>query len=49
MRMKFSNNLCSSINKVILNFQDFILEHYSEDGNEYEDVIKEFMNMRQVK
>ncbi|XP_065200233.1 rhophilin-2 isoform X2 [Planococcus citri] len=29
-------------------FKDFILEHYSEDGNEYEDVIKEFMNMRQA-
>lgn len=29
-------------------FKDFILEHYSEDGNDYENEISEFMNMRQA-
>jgi hypothetical protein len=28
--------------------QDFILEHYSEDGSQYEDSIAEFMDIRQV-
>jgi len=28
--------------------QDFILEHYSEDGSHYEDAIAEFMDIRQV-
>nr|CAD7461342.1 unnamed protein product [Timema tahoe] len=28
-------------------FQDFILEHYSEDGSQYEDPIAEFMDTRQ--
>lgn len=29
-------------------FKDFILEHYSEDGSNYEDAISEFMDMRQA-
>ncbi|XP_046385024.1 rhophilin-2 [Ischnura elegans] len=29
-------------------FKDFILEHYSEDGNAYEDAISEFMDIRQA-
>lgn len=29
-------------------FQDFILEHYSEEGSLYEDAIAQFMDMRQV-
>lgn len=29
-------------------FKDFILEHYSEDGNLYEDIICELMDLRQV-
>nr|CAD7585520.1 unnamed protein product [Timema genevievae] len=29
-------------------FQDFILEHYSEDGSQYEDPIAEFMDTRQA-
>ncbi|XP_072152446.1 rhophilin-2-like [Bemisia tabaci] len=29
-------------------FKDFILEHYSEDGTNYEAVIVEFMEMRQA-
>lgn len=28
--------------------QDFILEHYSEDGNSYEDEIADLMDLRQV-
>jgi len=28
--------------------QDFILEHYSEDGNKYENAIAEFTDIRQV-
>lgn len=28
--------------------QDFILEHYSEDGNNYEDEIADLMDLRQV-
>jgi hypothetical protein len=28
--------------------QDFILEHYSEDGSQYEDSIAEFMDIRQA-
>lgn len=30
-------------------FKDFILEHYSEDANEYEDAIADFMDTRQVR
>lgn len=29
-------------------FQDFILEHYSEDGTEYENEIADLMDLRQV-
>lgn len=29
-------------------FKDFILEHYSEDANLYDDVISDFMDSRQV-
>jgi hypothetical protein len=29
-------------------FKDFILEHYSEDGLEYENAIAEFMDIRQA-
>lgn len=29
-------------------FKDFILEHYSEDGNRYEEVISELMDLRQA-
>lgn len=29
-------------------FQDFILEHYSEDSSEYEDEIADLMDLRQV-
>lgn len=29
-------------------WQDFILEHYSEDGNSYEDEIADLMDLRQV-
>ncbi|XP_059089008.1 rhophilin-2-A-like isoform X2 [Tigriopus californicus] len=29
-------------------FKDFILEHYSEDGHEYENAIAEFMDVRQA-
>lgn len=29
-------------------FKDFILEHYSEDGSQYEEVISELMDLRQV-
>ena len=29
-------------------FQDFILEHYSEDGADYENAIAEFMDIRQA-
>lgn len=29
-------------------FQDFILEHYSEDGNNFDDAILSFMELRQV-
>ena len=29
-------------------FKDFILEHYSEDGAEYENAIAEFMDIRQA-
>lgn len=29
-------------------FKDFILEHYSEEGANYEDVIAEFMDIRQA-
>lgn len=29
-------------------FKDFILEHYSEDGSEYENAIAEFMDIRQA-
>lgn len=29
-------------------FKDFILEHYSEDANQYEDAIADFMDTRQV-
>lgn len=28
--------------------QDFILQHYSEDGNSYEDEIADLMDLRQV-
>lgn len=28
--------------------QDFILEHYSEDGNSYEEEIADLMDLRQV-
>lgn len=30
-------------------FKDFILEHYSEDGALYDDVISEIMDLRQVR
>ena len=30
-------------------FKDFILEHYSEDGNDYEDEIADLMDLRQVR
>lgn len=30
-------------------FKDFILEHYSEDANQYENAIADFMDTRQVK
>lgn len=30
-------------------FKDFILEHYSEDANKYENAIADFMDTRQVK
>jgi hypothetical protein len=29
-------------------FKDFILEHYSEDGTDYENAIAEFMDIRQA-
>jgi len=29
--------------------QDFILEHYSEDGNDYEEEIADLMDLRQVR
>lgn len=29
-------------------FKDFILEHYSEDGHDYENAIAEFMDVRQA-
>jgi hypothetical protein len=29
-------------------FKDFILEHYSEDGADYENAIAEFMDIRQA-
>ncbi len=29
-------------------FKDFVAEHYSEDGVDYEDAIAEFMDIRQV-
>lgn len=29
--------------------QDFILQHYSEDGNAYEDEIADLMDLRQVR
>lgn len=29
-------------------WQDFILEHYSEDGNSFEDEIADLMDLRQV-
>lgn len=29
-------------------FKDFILEHYSEDANKYENAIADFMDTRQV-
>lgn len=29
-------------------FKDFILEHYSEDANQYENAIADFMDTRQV-
>ncbi|CAL8246130.1 unnamed protein product [Lota lota] len=29
-------------------FKDFILEHYSEDGNDYEDAIADLMDLRQA-
>lgn len=29
--------------------QDFILEHYSEDGSSYEDEIADLMDLRQVR
>ena len=32
----------------LLLFQDFILEHYSEDGADYENAIAEFMDIRQA-
>lgn len=30
-------------------FKDFILEHYSEDANQYENAIADFMDTRQVR
>lgn len=32
----------------VLFLQDFILEHYSEDGENYEEAIAELMETRQV-
>lgn len=29
-------------------FKDFILEHYSEDAQQYDDAIADFMDTRQV-
>ena len=29
-------------------FKDFVLEHYSEDADEYENAIAEFMDIRQA-
>lgn len=30
-------------------FKDFVLEHYSEDANKYENAIADFMDTRQVR
>lgn len=38
----------SNIKLLCLCCQDFILEHYSEDGNNYEDEIADLMDLRQV-
>lgn len=37
-----------SLKKKKIDFQDFILEHYSEDGSEYENEIADLMDLRQV-
>lgn len=37
-----------TVDKFMLWLQDFILEHYSEDGIQYEDSIAEFMDIRQA-
>lgn len=37
-----------SFNCIFLYFQDFILEHYSEDGTQYEKEIQELCDLRQV-
>ena len=29
-------------------FRDFVLEHYSEEPEEYDDAVAEFMDVRQV-
>lgn len=46
-RVKMLENAFSVAN-LVLKLQDFILEHYSEDGSQYEDSIAEFMDIRQV-
>lgn len=37
-----------TVDHFLLKLQDFILEHYSEDGSQYEDSIAEFMDIRQA-
>lgn len=49
--MALLNELIELLNELIIwgfIFQDFILEHYSEEPNKYDDAITELMDMRQV-
>jgi len=55
IRMKNSQMCCTFRNWWIFDtyiwiffLQDFILEHYSEDGSNFDDAIDSFMELRQV-
>ena len=39
---------CVDVRFVVI-LKDSILEHYSEDGNDYEDEIADLMDLRQVR
>lgn len=44
--------ICTNVtmlNLLLCLFQDFILEHYSEDGENYEEAIADLMETRQVR